>query len=309
MFWPTARDRIVLLGRRAAGKTVYLSVLYERYWKSLHGLAMKAVSGHVHTECIQVVEGLRAGVWPPATLEMRHCELEIDYRGQKQTMVALDYPGEVFRQAFVEGVTEYPGAGSPEASALIKHLDSAGAVLLLIDPASLCGDDVDAVIDDDFGVTQAVEYLRGSPGGEEVPIVLVYTKGDRTSHYVDRDGGLEAFTKKRLPALARTLRMVRLYRVEAVQTVRGDNREWVPKPHFKPRNIENPLIHCLDAIIAERECEQFRLTEVERQKALEARDRNEERRQRRANRILAAVIVSMIVIAACAIALILANRS
>ena len=149
---------------------------------------------------------------------------------------------------------------------------------------------------------------RGSPGGDEVPIVLVYTKSDRTSHYIDRDGGLEAFTKKRLPALARTLRKVRLYRVTVVQTERDGNREWVPKPLFKPRNIEKPLIHCLDAIIAQREGEQLRLSEVVRQEAIETRLRTDERRERRHNRMLLAFVVSILVVGGCAIALIWAKR-
>ena len=301
---PTARDRIVILGRRAAGKTVYLSVLYERYWKSLDGLTMKAVGGSVHSELIHVVEGLRAGTWPPATLELRHCELEIEYRGKMRSLVALDYPGEVFRQAFVDGVTEYPDRASPEAAALIRHLDAAAAVLLLIDPASLCGDNVDAVIDDDFGITQAVSYLRSSPGGMDVPVVLVYTKSDRTGNYIAREGGPVKFTKRRLPALARTLRKFPIYQVSAVQALVRRDGSWVPKKGFVPRRIERPILRCLDAFDAQEERERQEAAAIERRAAVDERIRRADQRDRRSNRILFALIVSMVVVAGCVMALI-----
>jgi hypothetical protein len=131
---PKVRDRIVMLGRRASGKTVYLSVLYERYWKSLDGLTMKAVSGQVHSDCVRIVEGLRTGQWPAATLETQHCDLEIDYKGQRHLLVALDYAGELFRRAFVEDITD-----TAETRELVRHIDAAAAVIILIDAALING--------------------------------------------------------------------------------------------------------------------------------------------------------------------------
>ncbi|MCH7702867.1 MAG: hypothetical protein IID37_14380 [Planctomycetes bacterium] len=157
---PPRRDRIVILGRRASGKTVYLSVLYEKFWKSLDSLTLKAVSGNTHSDLVRVVEGLREGRWPAATLETQYCDLEVKYKGRKHLMVTLDYAGELFRRAFVEDITD-----TPETAALVEHIDAAAAVILLIDPASLVGDNSDARIDDDFGMTQAVTRIRNWPGG------------------------------------------------------------------------------------------------------------------------------------------------
>lgn len=302
--WPTVRDRIVILGRRAAGKTVYLSVLYERFWKRLDGFTMKAVSGNIHSELIHVAEGLRAGVWPPATLELRHCELEIEHQGKKRRLIALDYPGEVFRQAFVDGVTERPDAEAPEASSLIEHLNAAAAVLLLIDPASLCGDNLDAVIDDDFGIAQAVTYLRASPGGADVPVVLVYTKADQTGRYVHEAGGLNLFTKRRLPALARTLRKFPIYQVSAVQTTKRADGSELPRKDFVPRGVEKPLLECLGAITAREGREEAEAAAAQRQRSVERRIKLAEQRERQTRRVLIAVIVSMVVVAGCVIALI-----
>ncbi len=306
---PTSRDRIVLLGRRAAGKTIYLSMLYEGYWKSLDGISMKAVSGHTHSELMRVAERLRHGVLPPATLEMHHCELEISQGGQTRTMVALDYSGEVFRQAFVEGATERPGPTPPEATTLIHHLDAAAAVLLLVDPCSVCSSDVDAVIDDDFGLTQAVAYLRASPGGTDVPVALVFTKSDETARHVDAEGGVVQFTKKRLPALARTLRKFQIFQVSSVQGARGANGEFVPREDFESWHIEKPLLHCLRHMEAQDHQAREELAAAQRELAAAAIVRRARHRERRFNWVMAAATVSAIIVVTCILVLVWVSQS
>ncbi len=237
------RDRIVLLGRRAAGKTIYLSVLYEKYWKSLNGFCMKALRGDVHSHCIKTVEELRNGRWPAATLETRHCDLEIDYNGQKHLLVALDYAGELFRKAFIEDDTD-----SPDTSELLQHIDSALAVILLIDPDLDQTSDIDSTIDDDFGMTQAVERIRNWPGGDEVPIVVAFTKADVNIEAAKQLGGPDQILKKRFPALARTLQKVALFHVSSVQSITFSSGKTEPKKDFVPWQVEKPLIYCLDAL-------------------------------------------------------------
>jgi len=49
------RDRIVILGRQGAGKTVYLSLLYDLLWRSKGDLNMKALHGEHHRVPIVLV--------------------------------------------------------------------------------------------------------------------------------------------------------------------------------------------------------------------------------------------------------------
>jgi hypothetical protein len=296
---PRVRDRIVILGRRAAGKTVYLSVLYEKYWRSLDGLTMKAVSGAVHSDLIRTVEGLRAGQWPAATLETQHCDLEIKFKGQKYLLVALDYAGELFRRAFVEDLTD-----SPETQALVRHLDSAAAVILLIDPAIVVGKNVDAAIDDDFGMTQAVTRIRNWPGGKQVPFVLAFTKADENRPLIAREGGIAQFMLKRFPALSRTLKKAVLFEVAAVQVETTPEGERRLRPDFKSYQIEKPLMHCLEVLAQQREA--ARQESLRRQRHLQWLQEEEYQRQaaRRGRNTLIAIVVSMIVVAACIIALV-----
>ena len=95
------RDRIVILGRRSSGKTVFLSLLYDKLWNSLGHLRLKALKGGDHVEFISTAEGLMNGKWPPATQGFSQSFIELTYFEKKRTIVALDYPGEVFTNAFV----------------------------------------------------------------------------------------------------------------------------------------------------------------------------------------------------------------
>lgn len=301
---PTVRDRIVVLGRRASGKTIYLSVLYEQYWRSLDGLTMKAVSGQVHSDYIRVVDGLRSGRWPAATLETQHCDLEIEYKGARHLLVALDYAGELFRRAFVEDNTN-----SPETRELVRHIDSAAAVIILIDAAVVVGTDVDAVIDDDFGMTQAVMRIRNWPGGREIPVVLAFTKADENKPIITAEGGLENFVKRRLPALARTLQRAAMFQVAAVQVAPGADGKRVPRPDFQPWQIDKPLRYCLEQLEMQRELDRQRAFLEGQRRHRDAEAEAVRRSATRINRVVAGIVITLVIVAVCIVGLAWAYKS
>ena len=98
------RDRIEILGRRKAGKTVFLARLYEQLWNAHpSGLTMRTLEGAGHVALMEVNDRLKSGQWPEATLGSTHSDFEISTPdGRAYTMSGLDYPGEVFKQAFIE---------------------------------------------------------------------------------------------------------------------------------------------------------------------------------------------------------------
>ncbi len=300
---PPRRDRIVILGRRASGKTVYLSVLYEKYWKSLDSLTLKAVSGNTHSDLIRVVEGLREGRWPAATLETQYCDLEIKYKGRKHLMVTLDYAGELFRRAFVEDITD-----TPETAALVEHIDAAAAVILLIDPTSLVGDSSDARIDDDFGMTQAVTRIRNWPGGKDVPFVVVFTKADVSRQRIQGDGGVVPFMTKHLPALARTLKKIQIFQVAAVNAKTLPDGTKIPRPNKLGWHVEKPLLYCLDQIELKAELDLHRAQQRRSRVEWAKRQKEQRNEKHRTNLRVFAIVGSMIVIAACVIALVWARN-
>jgi GTPase SAR1 family protein len=297
------RDRIVVIGRRQSGKTIYLASIYGRLWKSLGSLSAKALSGEAHKELMSVNRMLREGLWPPSTLGTSWIALEIEYQGKKRLLVTIDFAGELFSKAFVEEQSQIHGVRE-----LLDHIDRAAAVILLVDPSSIAGEDFDATVDDDFGMVQAVQRIRNWPGGDEVPVVLVLTKMDAHQHLVDRYGGARAFVRRYFPALIRTLRQVTIFQISAVQVDRATDGRLVPRQDSALINIENPLRYCLakiDRAEQERICQKM---EVEERARIEGFIREEAKLAKRQNLFWYAVIVGLLLAGGGLITLILVYR-
>ena len=265
-----SRDRIVVLGRPGAGKTVYLSTLYAKLWNSLDGLTMTSLSGAAHRDTMHLVADLANGVWPAATLAVEKMAIEVEYRKRKRLMISMDYSGEVFRRAFVEDDSD----GSPEVASLLDHLDNAGGVMLLMDPSTVLAHsgDIDVAVDDDFGMVQAARRIRNWPGSDEIPIVVVLTKMDQHLSLIQDEGGVTDFVRNHWPALARTLKRTMIFMVSAVQVHPGPDNKLVPKADSEPVYIENPLKHILremDQTSAAREQAEMRASQERSQQLAE----------------------------------------
>ena len=322
-----ARDRIVILGRHSAGKTIYLSTLYARLWRSLDGLTMSSLSGVAHRDAMRVVSLLEKGVWPDATLGNAQMAYELDYRGKKRLMVSLEYSGEVFRRAFVEDDQR-----GREEQQLLNHLDNAAVVLLLIDPRVAyeyhqntdplkgeirSGTDalideryvaIDAAVDDDYGMVQAIKRVRNWPGGEDVPIVVVLTKMDQNHNLVKKEGGRVNFVKNHWPALARTLKKTAIFSVSAVQTRKDSNGKRIPSPASEPIHLEEPLkfsLKVMDKLDNLQEVQEMRKKEERSHIAMELHLAQEERRSRT---FWITVCIGILLVGAFIIALIIVYR-
>ena len=237
--WPfgNPRDRIVILGRRKAGKTVFLARLYEKLWSDhLSGLTMRTLEGAGHVALMEVNERLKSGQWPEATLGSTHSDFEISTPdGRSYTMSGLDYPGEVFKQAFLDGID------TEQTIDLIEHVDRAAGVILLIDPLTLVEGTASEVADVTFGMTVAVERIRNSPGGNDVPVCIVYTKCDMYEDLFKSHGGVRSFSKKHLPQLMRQAGDFRFFPSVAVWDRTGENPNYKKSPVY----LVEPLLACI----------------------------------------------------------------
>lgn len=234
------RDRIILLGRRSSGKTVYLAVMYEQLWKSKSEFSVKATHGINHAEYIRIAADLRDGKWPAATQSISRSQLEITYKHHKRTLVALDYPGELFTRAFVKD------SKSEAVDELLKNVDRAAAIIFLVDPEHAAGEDIDAAIDNDFGIVQAMTRVLNRVGGRQIPIVLALTKNDITNPLIEKFGGAAGFVRNNFPRLLSMVNNLIICRVSAVQTRPGPDGRNLPKEDFEPKNLLEPLRYCLE---------------------------------------------------------------
>ncbi|MBT7352342.1 MAG: hypothetical protein HN811_07750 [Phycisphaerae bacterium] len=265
---PPARDRILLLGRRKAGKTVFLSRLYEQAWRGNDGLHMRAVDGSLHETCMDMVDQLKTGLWPAATAGSLSSGVDVSWHGLHTTMVLLDYPGEVFRRAFVEG------GGDDQSDELLEHVDHAAAVILLIDPGNVQLGGVQEVVDDDYGMVQAVDRIRQSPDGADVPIAVALTKCDEHLGLVRDSGGARGFVESHLPNLVRYGGRMRMFATAAVRTRLDALGQQVPNTQHEAAGLLDAVKYCMKHV--------GRQMDVTLQRQEEA---NETRRQQEADRL------------------------
>lgn|GEM_PF-4465015 len=245
---PPERDRVVVLGRTQAGKTVFMSRLYEQLWNSrTTEVHMRALSGVPHVNLMKMIESMRGGRWPDATIGQQFVDVEVSYNGRKFRMTLLDYPGEIFSKAFVRGELD-----SPDTAELVEHIDRAAGVLLLVDPQNAVDSrDRAKQADDDFGMQQVVHRIRGFPGGAQVPISIVLTKCDQRNDLIRSLGGLDVFAKTYLFNLLRPAgKFCKLWKSVAVWT-RTSRRtgESVPDLEKEPLNLVQPLTWLLQMMI------------------------------------------------------------
>lgn len=273
------RDRVVVLGRTRAGKTIYLSRLYEHCWKGDGPIRIEAHDGKTHLHLLSIVEEMQEHRrWPAATGGNRWLDLHVTYRGQSVTMVSLDYPGEVFRKAFVEQEE------NDDTRELVDHVRRAAAVLLLMDPRVLATGRVGEAADDDFGMVQAMRYVRSLPGGDRVPIALVLTKIDENADLLRHHGKLRGFAHRFCGNLMRTVPGLRVFGVAAVRSRRDALGRLVPDLDRPPRGLTGPLEHCLGVMLESRLTEQRRVASQAMQERLQREERIAAVEERRSDR-------------------------
>ena len=183
---------IVVLGGPAAGKTVYLSILYHHLWDGHDGMVMRAGSGAMHSELLGLAESIGKGTMPPATQALRHFEFELQHEARIYHLQYLDYPGELFRKVFYDMTID-----SDEARELLSICETAAGVLVLVDPRSV----VDAGREMDYALSNLFRFYESKPVCPQ--FVFAFTKRDQNQDLVGDH--LASFVKRRLPHVARLL--------------------------------------------------------------------------------------------------------
>jgi hypothetical protein len=259
------RNKIVVIGRIESGKTVFLTRLYVDCWNAKSGLRMACTSGQDHLRYMEQYDVMEKGKWPAATVGSTYFTIDLTRNDVTIPMVVLDYSGETFKKAFTEEVDD------EQTRELKEHVDRACSVLITVDPGfAMHGGTLDKV-DDDYGIANAINYVRQSPNGSEIPIAIVMTKCDvhakKIMDIIDKDKikdkGQERyrkFLKKYFNSWFYGLGLERTYRIFPIAAVRtrtdarGSQIPDLSKPAHK---LMDPIIWCFDIVQKEREHEQI----------------------------------------------------
>lgn len=240
----SVRDRIVILGRRRSGKTIFLARIYQSLWNSkTEDIHMRALDGDSHMSLMRIIGTLESGEWPAATGGNSYSSFELAYNGDMIPLVMLDYPGEVFRRAFVDGIE------ASDTKELIEHVDRSLGILCLIDPGNLLDGNLEEVADDEFGMVQALDRIRRSDGGMDIPIALVLTKCDLHQKRIKRLGGLRSFVGERMKNVERMAGRFKRFPAAAVRSTKDARGKEVPDIRKPPEGCREPLLWCIEQIV------------------------------------------------------------
>ncbi len=292
------RDRIVVLGRRGSGKTVFITRLYEALWKgcqlvngrfvperpaqagdAVRTLSARTRDGRLHTELRRMAIDLDVGKWPVSTQSSTLIEIDITLDGRTKLLSAMDYPGEVFRTAFALG------AQDPSSNELRDAVDRAAALILLVDPSVALRSDIERE-EDAFGLVAAVERLRSMPNGDDVPVVVVLTKCDMHVPLLNAHGGPRALAERLYPQIFRQLGGTRTvaFASSATSVVRSPRGAVIPRKRRAPRDVVEPLVFCLDWLERVEEQESLERAQMEASLRRDAQLREEQAEDEREER-------------------------
>lgn len=234
------RDSIIILGRTQVGKTVYLSLLYDMLWSGDNEIKMRAVRGVDHKYLIEnsskiksLIKNNKKSGWVAPTAEKREIFLEVEYKDKKRTMIAYDYPGELFSETFINERKED----------LFEHIDHAKAIILLIDPEQHIKDE-EARLDNDYGMVQAIKRTRNWPGGDEVPLILVFTKADRNEKNLKKYGGMRKYAQTYFKELILNAKNIKLCTISALSPNGRNSEQGV----YCCTNLRTPLLYCMEML-------------------------------------------------------------
>jgi hypothetical protein len=259
---------IIVIGRRAAGKSVFMARLYESLWQGANFLdgrllptevglppngtfvRCRAVDGVTHSYLMGAAQELRKGRWPIATIGRTWLDLLVEHGGQQHRLSMLDYPGEAFRRAFMQMDLD------SDSTALRSAVLGASAVIILIDPAVI-PEDGSGALEDTFGMLQAVSLIRRREDGFRIPIAIVFTKSDANAELLRNHGGVRGFVARYFKQLYKECRRVRMFSSASVRVKSVDGRI-LPDASGLPGNVVEPLVYCLRRIEGQERSDAYR---------------------------------------------------
>ncbi len=216
--------KVVFLGVEGAGKSV-LTVALATYLLEHEdiGWSLRPENKEAFVFSERMPKRFAAGELPAQTATFRHLRWSICYNDEPQrTLDVLDYPGEIYRLAFLDPAEDSNPAAllakqqahKADIRELMDSLRGAGQVFVLfnIDDAKNLETD-NANIDAVWITRSALKILSSLPNPPE--LTLLITQADRLESEGEQIGDVDAVVQKYLPLIGRSFKGLKKLMVSA----------------------------------------------------------------------------------------------
>lgn len=216
---------VTFLGVEGSGKTVLTMALVNAFKAhEAEGWYLRPETRGAFRFLSQVPENVSGNSLPHQTTSLRQLQWSVVYQDEVQrTLDILDYPGEVYRLAFLDakddpdpdGFRERVVANKEEINALLSHLIDSNQVFVLFNLADAedvagNGANLDAV-----WVTNAcLDYLHRLPSHPQITLLL--TQIDRYIDFETQELSPKVFVEHHLPLIAHNFPKLDVCAVSAI---------------------------------------------------------------------------------------------
>ncbi len=221
---------ITFLGVEGSGKTVLLMALIKLFQEhESEGWFLRPGTASTFQFLQQIPKDLSTGALPHQTTRLRHLSMTVMKNGEAQRVFdLLDYPGEIYRLAFLDGQdSEDPetfqarvAANQEEISSLLSHLIGSERIFVLFNLADAQDIAHNAKNLDAVWVTNAcIDFLLRQPAHPEVTLLL--TQFDLYGNLNDPAIDVRRVVRETLPLIANNFPNLDIQAVSALGPASG----------------------------------------------------------------------------------------
>lgn len=267
--------KVAIVGVEGSGKTVMLAGLGDLYSRpDDKGYFLVPKDFNTSSYVAELMGRLRSGIWPAATADDVFQGLEWTLRRRSDTggrptdiceLSCLDFPGEVYRKAFVENANTVAGitltsAGNSvseemqrQIESLWSYIERADCLIVLVNLSDVITRGLaDRRVLESIWVTSSIleQALKERPGRVVPKTAIVLSQADSYEATIKACGGPKGVLEKYLPQVYNSYDWLDIFAAYAIDKTRlDDNGKIVPDPLFTTEGLR-PIMTWL-------RCEEF----------------------------------------------------
>ena len=260
--WEVCKDmkKVAIVGVEGSGKTVMLAGLGELYSRpDDKGYFLAPKDFNTSAYVAELMERLRSGSWPAATADDAFQGLEWTLRrrsdvGGRPTDICelscLDFPGEVYRKAFVETTDRRSEEMQRKVEALWNYIERADSLIVLVNLGDVIVRGLaDRRVHESIWVTSAIleQALKERPGKTIPKAAIVLSQADSYAATIEACGGAKGALDKYLPNVYNSFGWLDVFAAYAVdKTCLDDDGNLLPAPGFTNEGLRPIMDWLLD---------------------------------------------------------------